>query len=94
MAGKFRLIPLLLALAAALAVGGCGKIKGPRFWWDDRNQERLSEDYQLPSDVSAPSEAGEAGGGPEVSDQDLDIFNTNVDRVEEKRQIEEKGVNF
>lgn len=37
---------LILSLCAA---SGCGRpVRGPRFWWDDRQREKLPDDYMLP----------------------------------------------
>jgi hypothetical protein len=39
-------------LGAALALGlgaGCSPIEGERFWWNDQEQAKLPNDYQLPA---------------------------------------------
>jgi hypothetical protein len=89
---------LFLALAVFLPlVAGCGKIAGPRFWWDDRGQERL-EEYSLPENPGAPSDFGDdrrsAASGEDITDNDIRDYRTNLDIQEEKRQVEDKGIGF
>lgn len=38
----------LAGLAGVFCLGGCGKAKGPKFWWDDQNKQKMDEGYQLP----------------------------------------------
>lgn len=87
-----RKIILLLGftLCFGLFLPGCGKIKGPRFWWDDRTQERLPEDYALPEDPSAPDELGDSKpadpSGEDLTDQNLDDYRTDFDAEEQRAQ--------
>jgi hypothetical protein len=85
----------LLALASLAAVSGCGRIDGPRFWWDDRNQARLDE-YQLPSDPGAPPESGlgRRPSGDGITDDSLRDYRTNLDQEEEKRKSESSLLDF
>lgn len=49
---------LLLSLSVA---SGCGRpVRGPRFWWDDRQREKLPDDYMLPP---APPRSEEGAPG-------------------------------
>lgn len=90
---------LVIMLAIACVVmAGCGKVKGPRFWWDDRSQERLSDDYALPGDPGAAAEAGYERGstpsGEDLSENDLRDYRTNLDQEEEKRKSESSLLDF
>ena len=90
-------ILFLLSACALILVQGCGKVKGPRFWWDDRNQERLAG-YELPGDPGAPAETGierttDASGG-DLSEDNLRDYRTNLDQQEEKRKSEASLVDF
>ncbi len=88
----------LLIMVAGLVVSGCGKVDGPRFWWDDRNQEKLSDSYQLPDDPGAPAESGfehkSDPVGSDLSDNALQDYQTNPDRREERRKSESSLVDF
>ena len=87
-----RTFVLLFALAASfsLFLSGCGDIKGPRFWWDDRNQERLPDGFSLPSDPSEPNELHRERAadpsGRDLTDQDLDDYRTDFDYEEQRAQ--------
>lgn len=93
-----------LALSAIFTIAGCGKIDGPRFWWDDRNQTRLPDSYQLPADPGAPAEvpAGPMAGsgqpsspvGSDLSEDNLRDYRTNLDTEEEKRKSDASLVDF
>lgn len=90
---------LLMILMLALAVGaGCRKIDGPRFWWDDRNQERLPDDYRLPDDPAAPADSGlerrASPSGEDLSDDNLRDYRSNLDQEEEKRKSEASLLDF
>ena len=86
-----RKIAVLLGFAACfgLFLSGCGKIGGPRFWWDDRTQERL-DGYSLPDDPSEPDAAGEEKfadpSGGDLTDQNLDDYHTNFGAEEQRAQ--------
>lgn len=81
-----------VAAWAATALAGCGKVDGPRFWWDDRTQTRLSEDYRLPDDPGAPGgtelEKPASRSGADLTDQSLDDYRTDMDAKEERRKSE------
>lgn len=53
---------VLAVLVLALSVSaGCGRaVRGPRFWWDDRQREKLPDDYMLPP---APPRSEEGAPG-------------------------------
>lgn len=93
---KIMIASLCLGIIATLS--GCGKIKGPRFWWDDRNQEKVVEGYQLPDEYGAPADHGiehaAAASGSDLSDNDLRDYRTNLDQAEEKRKSESSLVDF
>ncbi|MCC8190260.1 MAG: hypothetical protein LIP77_06425 [Planctomycetes bacterium] len=88
---------VLLAVAAALFLSGCGKIKGPRYWWDDRNQARL-DGYYLPDDPGAPDDAGYEritdASGEDLTEDDLRDYRTNLDLEEERRKSESSILDF
>ena len=89
---------LLPALAGLMLFPGCGKITGPRFWWDDQNQARLPEGYQLPDDPGAPPETG-AGrradpSGRDLSDDNLRDYRANLDQAEERHKSDASLLNF
>lgn len=88
---------LLLALVAASGVG-CRKIQGPRFWWDDRNQQRLPEEYHLPADPAAPADTGierrAEASGEDLSEDNLRDYRTNLDQEEERRKSESSLLDF
>ena len=92
------LLAFFLVLAAAVTFSGCGKVKGPRFWWDDRTQQRLSADYQLPENPSAPVGEGEDlaadASGEDLSDDSMRDYRTNLDQEEEKRKSESSLLDF
>lgn len=92
---------LIVILLAAPSLTGCGSVGGPRFWWDDRNQERLPDSYQLPYNPGAPadyaggyeSEPAEASG-EDISDDNLRDYHTNLDLEEERRKSESSLLDF
>ena len=88
---------ILAAFLAAIMLSGCGKVKGPRVWWDDRNQERLP-DYALPADPAAPSDEGgdfvSSPSGDDLSEDNLRDYRTNLDQEEEKRKSESSLLDF
>lgn len=92
------LLSVLVILGACAVLAGCRKIDGPRFWWDDRNQERLSDGYNLPADISAPADSGYERGstasGEDLSDNDLRDYRTNLDHEEEKRKSDASLLDF
>lgn len=89
---------LFLTTAALFFFSGCSRtIDGPRFWWDDRNQERLAEDYTLPAspgDEDAKKAIRSAPGGEDLSDDNLRDYRTNIDQKEEQRKKEASLVDF
>ncbi len=92
-------ISILAILAATLLFSGCGRrIDGPRFWWDDRNQARLSDDYRLPDDPGAPSEEGidrkAEASGEDLTPDNLRDYRDNLDQKEEKRKSESSLLDF
>ena len=95
-----RRLALLFGLAALVLVMnvGCRKVGGPRFWWDDRNQSRLDDSYQLPDDPGAPSDFGierhAMPSGEDLSEDDLRDYRTDLDREEEKRKSESSLLDF
>ncbi len=94
-----RTLVLAWMLAILCATGsGCGKVGGPRFWWDDRSQTRLGEGYDLPGDPTAPADSGmerEAlASGEDLSADDLRDYRTNLDQEEEKRKSESSLLDF
>ncbi|MDR0362426.1 MAG: hypothetical protein LBJ46_07070 [Planctomycetota bacterium] len=96
---KKHLLVLFVAAIALAAAAGCGRrIDGPRFWWNDRAQDRLPEDYALPSDPAAPDELAEeratSASGDDLSEDDLRDYRTNLDQQEEKRKSESSIVDF
>ena len=93
-----KLFFILYLAVLTLTFSGCGKsIGGPRFWWDDRNQQRL-DDYRLPPDPAAPSDYGTERGslpsGEDLSEDDLRDYHTNIDQEEEKRKSESSLLDF
>lgn len=89
---------VLLAFGVPALLAGCGKIDGPRFWWDDRNQQRVADGYQLPGDHAAPSDEGveraaDATGG-DLSEDNLRDYRTDLDLKEEKRKSDASLVDF
>ena len=93
---KSLLLPLILAGIAFFP--GCGKIGGPRFWWDDRNQTRLPDGYQLPDEPGAPPEAGISRqadpSGQDLSEDNLRDYRTNPDYEEERQKSEASLLDF
>ncbi len=95
-----RILFLLFSLAVvAVSQSGCGKtLGGPRFWWDDRNQQRLSAEYRLPDDPAAPADYGAehaaAASGEDLSEDNLRDYHTNLDQEEEKRKSEASLLDF
>ena len=94
-----RISLALIVFSALVAVSGCSRsIGGPRFWWDDRNQERLGDSYQLPDDPGAPSDYGierqAMPSGEDLSEDDLRDYRTNLDQEEEKRKSEASLLDF
>lgn len=97
-----RNILVAIAIAAtALVLTGCSRsIGGPRFWWDDRNQERLPDYYQLPADPGAPADYSgyedepADPAGEDLSEDNLRNYRTNLDLEEEKRKSESSIVDF
>lgn len=95
-----KMLLLFSLVAAALLAKGCGSVGGPTFWWDDRNQERLSDGYQLPPDPGAPVDyAGyesdpAMASGEDISEDNLRDFHTDLDLEEEKRKSESSLVDF
>lgn len=91
-------LALLVLLILSLGLSGCGKIGGPRFWWDDKTQTRLPTDYELPEDPSAPvnteQERKTVASGEDLTDENLHEFRTDLDLKEEKRQSEEALFGF
>lgn len=95
---------VVLVLSAVFAVAGCGRIDGPRFWWDDRNQTKLPDSFQLPADPGAPAEvpAGPMAGsgqpsspvGADLSENDLRDYRSSLDSEEEKRKNDSSLVDF
>lgn len=89
---------LLLFLTLGLLTMGCRRIDGPRFWWDDRSQERLSESYTLPDDPAAPADSGgderSSPSGSDLTDDNLRDFRTDLDREEEKRKSDSSLLDF
>ncbi len=90
---------LCIALLALVLLGGCGgRIAGPRFWWDDRNQTRLPDDYRLPADVGAPMESGEerkiTSSGSNLTDDNLRDYRTDLEQKEEQRKSDASLLNF
>ena len=92
------LAAVLLLTAMLFLATGCGKVKGPRFWWDDRNQTRLAGQYYLPDDPGAPSEEGieypAETSGTDVSEDNLRDYRMNLDQEEEKRKSESSLLDF
>lgn len=94
-----RKLLLTLCLAAlAVSAAGCGSVGGPRFWYDDRNQQRI-DDYDLPMDPAAPADYGTEGrvatpSGDDLSEDDLRDYRTNIDQEEEKRKSEASLLDF
>lgn len=87
---------ILAILLAATMLSGCGKVKGPRFWWDDRTQERLP-DYALPPDPGDPSDEGDfvsSPSGDDLTEDNLRDYRTNLDQEEEKRKSEASLLDF
>ena len=89
----------LVAAASAVFLAGCGtSIGGPRFWWDDRNQVRLSEEYHLPDDPAAPADYGaeyaSSASGEDLSEDNLRDYRANLDQEEEKRKSEASLLDF
>ncbi|MDR1612605.1 MAG: hypothetical protein LBT97_07445 [Planctomycetota bacterium] len=96
---KKRFLVLLAAVAALAPIAGCGRrIDGPRFWWDDRQQERLPDGYSLPADPAAPDELAEErptdASGEDLSEDDLLDYRTNPDHEEEKRKEDSSLLDF
>lgn len=92
------LLLILLSICVPAMMMGCGKISGPRFWWDDRNQARVADGYQLPIEPGAPSDYGidrptDIAGG-DLTEENLRDYRTNLDQEEEKRKSESSLVNF
>ena len=92
------LVAFLLLIIAAVMLSGCGRIKGPRFWWDDRSQERLPEEYALPADPAAPAETSDdfqsSPSGEDLTDENLRDYRTDLDLEEEKRKSEASLFDF
>lgn len=96
-----RTLFLTIALVSlGIFLNGCGKPGGPRFWWDDRNQERLSDAYRLPEDPTASAdyigyeEERALASGEDLSEDDLRNYHTNLDQEEEKRKSESSLFDF
>lgn len=96
---KKHLAVLLVAVVLLMAIAGCGRrIDGPRFWWDDRQQERLADGYELPADPTAPDELREErttdASGEDLSEDDLLDYRTDLGQQEEKRKSDSSLVDF
>ena len=94
----FSYVAALAAVALFLAQGCSRSIGGPRFWWDDRNQERLADSYNLPDDPAASDDHGmermSVPSGEDLSEDDLRDYRTNLDQQEEKRKSEASLLDF
>lgn len=93
------LLAAVLVSMTAVALAGCGKVKGPRFWWDDRNQTRMPEDYALPDDVAAAGGGGAterpaSPTGQDLTDDNLRDYRTDMDLEEERRKSEASLFDF
>lgn len=91
---KYFAVMVVLAFAA-LGLSGCGKVDGPRFWWDDRNQERLPETYALPADPAAPTESGQEEKKPDASGEDLtdsDLWDYRTDHDAQEQRNRERFI--
>ena len=94
-----RCILLLILLAFCAIITGCGRIDGPRFWWDDRNQKRLPDDFSLPENPGATensnSDADSVSEKDTISNMDeaeTSQTATNYDDYEVKEP--EPGIKF
>ncbi|MCL2001725.1 MAG: hypothetical protein FWG74_09840 [Planctomycetes bacterium] len=86
-------------LAASFILSGCSRtIDGPRFWWDDRNQERLDDDYRLPDDPAVHSDTEDARrsspSGEDLSGDSLRDYRDNLEHKEERRRSESSLLDF
>ncbi|MCC8180445.1 MAG: hypothetical protein LIP23_06000 [Planctomycetes bacterium] len=91
-------LALILGLGLIVGAAGCGKVGGPRFWWDDRSQTRLPDEYSLPDDPAAPSDPQQdrpaAASGEDLSDENLRDYRTDLDLEEERRKSESSLFDF
>ncbi len=94
---------VLMVLGLLVLTSGCGSnVNSPRFWWDDRNQVRISDNYQLPPDPGASNDYGLSpdfdpgadASGEDLTDDHLRDYRTNLDQEEEKRKSEASIVDF
>lgn len=95
-----RLLLGVVLAALTVSLAGCGgKVSGPRFWWDDRTQTRLPDDFQLPVDPGAPATLPEAertvvASGEDLTDDNLKDYHTDLDLEEERRKSEASLFDF
>ncbi len=81
-------ILLMLVVLSAATMAGCGReVGGPRFWWDDKNKERLPEEYTLPEDPAAPADVDIEGdrlslpSGEDLTHENLSDYRNDLDKV-------------
>ncbi len=100
---RITYLKVLFILGLLAWLSGCGSnANAPRFWWDDRNQVRISDNYQLPPDPGASNDYGLSpdfepaadASGEDLSDDHLRDYRTNLDQEEEKRKSDASIVDF
>lgn len=88
-----RLLICLVLVGCGVFVGCGGPIKGPRFWWDDRNKEKLSDDYKLPDDLSAPATGDSSYDDSSAKKKSGDKADPDSEEVVESVEIDETLLN-
>lgn len=96
-----RFFLMIAVFMTGVFVSGCSRrIDGPRFWWDDRSQERLSDSYRLPDDPGAPADfvgfekERALASGEDLSEDSLRDYHSNLDQEEERRKSGSSLVDF
>jgi len=75
---------IILAVAVLALMAGCSAIKGERFWWNDQQQTKLDNNYELPE---WPAETPVPQGERLYVDKKFKPNEVERARAQEKKQI-------
>lgn len=75
---------LFLAIAAVVLAMGCSPVKGERFWWNDQQQQKLDNNYELPE---WPAETPLIKGEKPFVDKKFKPNEVERAQAQEKKQI-------